>query len=157
MKFLLSFLLASLPLASAQFGGFFEQMFGGQEGHGHGHGHQQQHNNPSDANNYRTQFEQCEYITRSLWSSQTDMANRRARFSSFPLKLPATSTSAPTRSPASTSRTTVPARGMLTKISSSWEMARGSVSLKEGSRRARRRGRLSWRGKDCYRSMVVGG
>jgi hypothetical protein len=35
-------------------------MFGGQEGHGHGH--QQPRNNPSDANNYRTHFEQCKFF-----------------------------------------------------------------------------------------------
>ncbi|KAK0383723.1 hypothetical protein NLU13_9634 [Sarocladium strictum] len=55
MRLLLSLLLALMPFASAHFG-FFEQMFGGQEGHGHGH--QQQQNNPSDANNYRTLFDQ---------------------------------------------------------------------------------------------------
>ena len=59
MKVFISLLLSLLPLATAQFG-FFEQMFGGQEGHGHGH--QQPRNNPSDANNYRTQVEQCKRL-----------------------------------------------------------------------------------------------
>ncbi|KAH7033619.1 uncharacterized protein B0I36DRAFT_362264 [Microdochium trichocladiopsis] len=55
---LLTTLLAFLPaLASAQFGGFFEQMFGGQQQQQHHH--QQQHggggqNGPSDSSFYRS-------------------------------------------------------------------------------------------------------
>ncbi|KXJ93472.1 hypothetical protein Micbo1qcDRAFT_194634 [Microdochium bolleyi] len=55
---LLTTLLAFLPaLASAQFGGFFDQMFGGhgqqqQQQQGH-HQHQQSQNGPSDSSFYR--------------------------------------------------------------------------------------------------------
>lgn len=52
---LLLLLLSVFSLASAQFGGFFDQMFNGQGGQEH----HQQRNNPSDANHYRSQFEQC--------------------------------------------------------------------------------------------------
>ncbi|TWU70958.1 Long chronological lifespan protein 2 [Metarhizium rileyi] len=56
MRLLLPF-MTLLSLAAAQFGGFFEQMFGGQDAHEHHHQHQQQ-NNPSDAGQYRAQYEQ---------------------------------------------------------------------------------------------------
>lgn len=55
---LLIALLSLFSLASAQFG-FFDQMFGQQEQH-HGH-HHQQGNNPSDASQYHTRYEGCEW------------------------------------------------------------------------------------------------
>lgn len=51
-------LLSLLTLVNAQFGGFFDQMFGQQGGHGHEQ-RQQQQNNPSDAAHYRNQYEHC--------------------------------------------------------------------------------------------------
>jgi hypothetical protein len=52
--------MSLLSLATAQFG-FFDQMFGGHDGHEHQHHHhqQEQQNNPSDANHYKSQYEQC--------------------------------------------------------------------------------------------------
>ena len=56
---LLITLLSLSALANAQFGGFFDHMFGGGGG-GHGHDQQQQsRNNPSDAGHYRQRFDQC--------------------------------------------------------------------------------------------------
>lgn len=57
MRFLIAF-LSLFALANAQFGGFFDQMFGGGGGGGHGHHEQQNRNNPSDASHYRQRFEQ---------------------------------------------------------------------------------------------------
>ena len=54
MRYLLAF-LSLLALANAQFGGFFDQMFGQQGGQQH---HQQQ-NNPSDASHYRQRYDGC--------------------------------------------------------------------------------------------------
>ena len=49
-------LLALVSVATAQFGGFFDQKFGG-----HGHGGQQQRpkNVPSDASTYQRGYESC--------------------------------------------------------------------------------------------------
>lgn len=66
MRYLIA-LLGLLVVANAQFGSFFDQMFGGGgDGHpqGHGHGHQQgSGNNPSDASHYRQRYEHCMYIS----------------------------------------------------------------------------------------------
>ena len=56
MRCLLAF-LSLLSLATAHFG-FFDQMFNSGGGGG---GQPQQRNNPSDANHYRSQFDQCKY------------------------------------------------------------------------------------------------
>ncbi|KAJ4321281.1 Long chronological lifespan protein 2 [Fusarium piperis] len=48
-------ILSLLSLASAQFGGFFDQMFGQQGGHEQHHAQPQ--NNPSDASHYRHQYD----------------------------------------------------------------------------------------------------
>ncbi|KAI5461708.1 hypothetical protein BGZ63DRAFT_386471 [Mariannaea sp. PMI_226] len=56
MRYIIA-LLSLLTLANAQFGGFFDQMFGGQGG-GHEHRQQQQQqNNPSDASHYHHHYE----------------------------------------------------------------------------------------------------
>jgi hypothetical protein len=55
MRYLFVF-LSLLGLASAQFGGFFDQMFGG-GGQQQQHHRQQQQNNPSDAGHYRKQYD----------------------------------------------------------------------------------------------------
>lgn len=60
MKLLVAF-LSLLSLATAQFG-FFDQMFGGQDGHEQHHHQHQQQNNPSDAGHYRAQYEGCTYF-----------------------------------------------------------------------------------------------
>lgn len=49
-------LLALVSVATAQFGGFFDQMFGGQ---GHGGQQQRQKNVPSDASSYQRGYESC--------------------------------------------------------------------------------------------------
>ena len=49
-------LLALVSVATAQFGGFFDQMFGG---HSHGGQQQRQRNVPSDASSYRRNYESC--------------------------------------------------------------------------------------------------
>lgn len=56
-------LLALVSVATAQFGGFFDQMFGG-----HGHGGQQQRpkNVPSDASSYRHNYGSCKPLIRSV-------------------------------------------------------------------------------------------
>lgn len=54
MKLLMIF-LSLFALAHAQFG-FFDQMFGGQQGGGQ---EQAPQNNPSDANHYRSRHDQC--------------------------------------------------------------------------------------------------
>lgn len=59
LRFWLSLLSFSV-FVNAQFGGFFDQMFGGQQG---GHQQQQQPNNPSDASHYRAQYGACEFET----------------------------------------------------------------------------------------------
>ncbi|KFA64248.1 hypothetical protein S40285_06760 [Stachybotrys chlorohalonatus IBT 40285] len=53
MRYLILF-LSLLGLASAQFGGFFDQMFGGHQGEQQ----QQYQNNPSDASHYRARYSQ---------------------------------------------------------------------------------------------------
>jgi hypothetical protein len=53
---LLGFLLLLVLPATAQFHGFFEQMFG-QEGGQRGHPHQQQQEVPSDSKWYRSNYE----------------------------------------------------------------------------------------------------
>lgn len=59
MRYLFA-VLSLLTLVNAQFGGFFDQMFNQQGGHEH---HQaQQQNNPSDANHYKQNYENCKYI-----------------------------------------------------------------------------------------------
>ncbi|KAH8733987.1 hypothetical protein BGZ61DRAFT_515183 [Ilyonectria robusta] len=58
MRYLIA-LLSLLAVANAQFGGFFDQMFG-QQGGGHEHQqqqHQGQQNNPSDASHYIHYYE----------------------------------------------------------------------------------------------------
>lgn len=55
MRYLIA-LLSLFAVANAQFGGFFDQMFGGQQGGG---GQQAPQNNPSDANHYRSRHDQC--------------------------------------------------------------------------------------------------
>lgn len=60
MKLLVAF-LSLLSLATAQFG-FFDQMFGGQDGHEQHHHQHQPQNNPSDAGHYRAQYEGCTYF-----------------------------------------------------------------------------------------------
>ncbi|TPX08678.1 uncharacterized protein E0L32_009867 [Thyridium curvatum] len=57
----ISMLVFFLGSANAQFG-FFEQMFGGQDGghgHGHGHQHQQQQNVPSDSSWYQANVDKA--------------------------------------------------------------------------------------------------
>ncbi|KAF4975695.1 hypothetical protein FZEAL_7550 [Fusarium zealandicum] len=54
MRYLVA-LLSLLSLANAQFGGFFDQMFGQQGDHEHHQAQQQQ--NPSDASHYRHHHE----------------------------------------------------------------------------------------------------
>lgn len=49
--------LALVGAATAQFGGFFDQMFGG---HGHG-GQRQPQNVPSDPSGYQHNYESCEF------------------------------------------------------------------------------------------------
>ncbi|KAG9252184.1 uncharacterized protein F5Z01DRAFT_235315 [Emericellopsis atlantica] len=57
MRCLIAF-LSLLALANAQFGGFFDQMFG--DAPNHGQGQQQRHsNNPSDAGLYRQRHDQA--------------------------------------------------------------------------------------------------
>ena len=58
MRYLVAF-LSLLAVANAQFGSFFDQMFGGQdEGHHGGHHHARQSpNNPSDAAHYRQHYD----------------------------------------------------------------------------------------------------
>lgn len=58
MRYIVAF-LSLLTLVNAQFGGFFDQMFGQQGGHGHEHHQAQQQNNPSDANHYKHNYENC--------------------------------------------------------------------------------------------------
>lgn len=60
MRYLIA-LLSLFALANAQFGGFFDQMFGNSQGGGGHEHHHQSHsqNNPSDASHYRTQHDQC--------------------------------------------------------------------------------------------------
>ncbi|KAF5668106.1 long chronological lifespan 2 [Fusarium heterosporum] len=54
MRYVFAF-LSILTLVNAQFGGFFDQMFGQQGGQEH---HQpQQQNNPSDANHYKHNYD----------------------------------------------------------------------------------------------------
>ncbi|KAL6849097.1 Long chronological lifespan protein 2 [Amphichorda felina] len=56
MRYLIA-LLSLLAVANAQFGGFFDQMFGSDDGHaGHGRGHHSS-NSPSDASHYRHRYE----------------------------------------------------------------------------------------------------
>lgn len=58
MRYLIA-LLSLLAVANAQFGGFFDQMFGSDDGHaGHGRGHHSS-NSPSDASHYRHRYESC--------------------------------------------------------------------------------------------------
>ncbi|EGO61674.1 hypothetical protein NEUTE1DRAFT_59120 [Neurospora tetrasperma FGSC 2508] len=72
MRTLYLVLLCLLTLASpiaAQFGSFFDQMFGGHGGHGHqqtqqqqqhqGHGHQQHPNVPSDPSIYQANYQRA--------------------------------------------------------------------------------------------------
>jgi len=68
---LLALLLATT--VSAQFQGFFEQMFGGQQGGhgGHGHHHQQQQNMPSDSKWFRQNYEA------GMWTISTSMSEGR--------------------------------------------------------------------------------
>jgi len=57
MRYLVAF-LSLLAVANAQFGSFFDQMFGGQdEGHHGGHHARQSPNNPSDASHYRQHYD----------------------------------------------------------------------------------------------------
>jgi hypothetical protein len=58
MRYLIA-ILSFLSLANAQFGGFFDQMFGQQGSHEQHHGQPQ--NNPSDASHYRNQYDNCVY------------------------------------------------------------------------------------------------
>lgn len=61
MRYLLA-LLTLLAVANAQFGSFFDQMFGAgdQDGpHQGGGGGRRSANNPSDAAHYRQRYEQC--------------------------------------------------------------------------------------------------
>ena len=51
--------LSLLTLVNAQFGGIFEQMFGGNGGGGGHEHHGQRQNNPSDAQIYRHNYDQC--------------------------------------------------------------------------------------------------
>ncbi|KAJ4286879.1 Long chronological lifespan protein 2 [Collariella sp. IMI 366227] len=58
MRLVALLLLALSSVVSAQFGGFFDQMFsgGGQQHHGHGHQRQQAQNGPSDSSLYRQNY-----------------------------------------------------------------------------------------------------
>ena len=148
MRHLILF-LSLMGLASAQFGGFFDQMFGG--GGGHGGEHHQQPNNPSDAAHYRSRYSQCTSIPYYINIFYV------LRLITDKTQLIATTTSAPIPSPASTSRTTAPAPGTSRRTSLSSPKANASAFPRAGMPRARPRERLSSQGKDCYKHFSLGG
>lgn len=71
MRYLIA-LLTLLTAVNAQFGGFFDQMFGGGGGgnsnphEAHQQGSQQAPNNPSDASLFRQRYEHCKISFHSL-------------------------------------------------------------------------------------------
>lgn len=68
MRYIFAF-LSILTLVNAQFGGFFDQMFN-QQG-GNEQRQPQQQNNPSDANHYKHNYENCELRTIILGQTNT--------------------------------------------------------------------------------------
>jgi hypothetical protein len=95
-------------------------MFGGHDGHEHQHHHhqQEQQNNPSDANHYKSQYEQC-----------TLLLNMAIGNSDTPGGVPGILT---VHSP-----TTAPAHGKPTKKSLNWARANEFASRGEDSSLAR--------------------
>lgn len=71
MRYIIAF-LSLLTLVNGQFGGFFDQMFNQQGGHER---HQaQSQNNPSDANHYKQNYENCMFVFIRLISLLTLLA-----------------------------------------------------------------------------------
>uniref|UniRef100_A0A8H7NLF3 Long chronological lifespan protein 2 n=1 Tax=Bionectria ochroleuca TaxID=29856 RepID=A0A8H7NLF3_BIOOC len=128
MRYLIA-LLTLLTAVNAQFGGFFDQMFGGGGGNGNPHeahqqGSQQAPNNPSDASLFRQRYEHSN-CDKFLCPD--------------------------THWPACTSLTIARAPSTHTRKSSSSPRARGYASQGAGSSQARPLAKSSWRGRGCCR------
>jgi len=128
---------------NAQFG-FFDQMFNG--------GGQQQQQQPqnvrSDSQWYQSQYEGGKSTpyprTPQVYGQDKALIGTQHI---------ATNTSAPAPSPASTSRTTALVLGRASKTKLNWVREYLCVRVKADGRRARRRRRLSWRGRAYYELM----
>lgn len=157
MRYLIA-LLTLLTAVNAQFGGFFDQMFGGGGGNGNPHeahqqGSQQAPNNPSDASLFRQRYEHCKIFFPILFNLLHIFLREISETNSFVLyqQPTATSSSAPTHWPACTSLTIARAPSTHTRKSSSSPRARGYASQGAGSSQARPLAKSSWRGRGCCR------